>query len=228
MVGSLDFSKRRVFGASQAILGRRHGSVSSVDSCQLAHQRFSSLSPTPVISRSSRRGGSVFFALLLSLFFAGCASTRQLVPTTPQPYPLQTLTPEQKSSQAEHVLFGYPSFEGRILYREGYVLSHNKRTRVANWASYHLKNSYLVDAVQRSDDFKPDPDLPKGDRAEVKDYEGSGYDRGHLVPADDMKRSKTTMSDKVKRPRPRSRGLCSNSRRSREQRIEAINPRSCG
>lgn len=141
------------------------------------------------------RHGRVLFTLFLSLFFAGCASTRQLGPSALQLHSLQTLTSEQKSSQAEHILYGYPGLEGRILYREGYVLSHNNQTKVANWASYHIKDSYLVEAFPRLDNFKPDPDLPGGERAELVDYEGSGYDRGHLVPADDMKRSKKTMSE---------------------------------
>jgi len=50
-------------------------------------------------------------------------------------------------------------------------------------------------SVDRTDDFRPDPDLQDGLRAELSDYRGSGFDRGHLVPAADMKRSLETMSE---------------------------------
>ena len=33
-----------------------------------------------------------------------------------------------------------------------------------------------------SNDFRPDPDLEIGRRAELKDYKRSNYDRGHMAP----------------------------------------------
>lgn len=66
---------------------------------------------------------------------------------------------------------------------------------MADWASYHLTDEYLKGSVPRSDDFRPDPDLEKSKRSELIDYSGSGYDRGHLVPAADMARSAQTMSE---------------------------------
>lgn len=64
---------------------------------------------------------------------------------------------------------------------------------MADWASYHLTDEYLKEAAPRADDFRPDPDLGKDKRSELVDYAGSGYDRGHLVPARDMARSAQTM-----------------------------------
>ena len=95
----------------------------------------------------------------------------------------------------EHIIYGFPGTQGKILYRKGYVLDYNPATKDAVWASYHLTDTYLVANTPRSNDFRPDPDLPVGQRAELSDYRKSGYDRGHLVPAEDMRRGPQTESE---------------------------------
>lgn len=51
-----------------------------------------------------------------------------------------------------------------------------------------LNRAQIADAKdeQRTDEFFPDPRLPRGARAELEDYRGSGLDRGHLAPAGDQ------------------------------------------
>lgn len=90
----------------------------------------------------------------------------------------------------ENVMFGYPSTE-HILERQAYVISHDDNKKVATWVSYHLTAEYLKVNAIRSDKFKADPDILKGNRAELVDYKGSGYDRGHIAPSADMLRSQS-------------------------------------
>jgi len=128
---------------------------------------------------------SIFSLILfLAFFISGCVTIQQppIASSPPQRY-------------GEHILYGYPGTEGILLYRKGYTLDHDNKKKVASWVSYHLVDSYLVQNVPRSDDFRPDPDLPKGQRSELKDYDKSGYDRGHLVPAEDMRRDRQTESE---------------------------------
>jgi len=100
------------------------------------------------------------------------------------------------ASALEHSLYGVPNCSGKVLHRTGYDLCYDIETKNATWTSYCLKDSFLSNLkVKRKDDFRPDPDLKKGERAELQDYLNSGYDRGHLVPAGDMSRSEVTMSE---------------------------------
>ena len=49
--------------------------------------------------------------------------------------------------------------------------------------------------LSRSDDFREDNSLPKNCyQVDEKDYRGSGYDRGHLIPSGDRTRTKSDNS----------------------------------
>jgi len=94
----------------------------------------------------------------------------------------------------KHLPFGFPS-TGELLYREGYILSHNNWLKIPNWVAYHIDKGCLDAKLGRSDDFRPDTSLKEWQRAELEDYRRSGYDRGHLAPSADMKCSEEMNSD---------------------------------
>jgi endonuclease G len=81
-----------------------------------------------------------------------------------------------------------------IVNKKYFTLNYNEDHEVANWASYELDHTKLQNCVKRTDNFRPDPQVSTG-TAVAADYRGSGYDRGHLVPAGDMKFSKEAMQD---------------------------------
>ena len=96
----------------------------------------------------------------------------------------------------EHVKYGAPSTQPVLLCRFAYVLSHNSAHKVPDWVAYHLTREHiLLGNVPRSDDFRPDVDLEPGERSELKDYKSSGFNRGHMAPADVMKWSERAMSE---------------------------------
>jgi endonuclease G len=92
-----------------------------------------------------------------------------------------------------NVRFGMPapakasaeSREAYLIDRPQYVLSYNAKTRTPNWVSWRLRKEDIGNAARGP--FAPDPLLPKGVIARVtsRDYEGSGFDRGHQCPAKD-------------------------------------------
>lgn len=76
----------------------------------------------------------------------------------------------------------------------GYTLSYNEKHEQANWVAYELTATETKKIVERSNDFRPDGAVRTGS-ATNDDYQGSGYDRGHLAPAADMGWSEKAMEE---------------------------------
>lgn len=97
---------------------------------------------------------------------------------------------------------GAPQYKGSeapdhtVLCRTGYVLSFNEARLTPDWVLEVLTTERFKGTADRStlrNPFAPDPDLKPGQRSELKDYAASGYDRGHMAPAADMKFSREAM-----------------------------------
>ena len=57
---------------------------------------------------------------------------------------------------------------------------------IANrWTCYEMYNNNWDGLVDRTNDFKEDPELPAATRSTLDDYKNSGYSRGHLCPSAD-------------------------------------------
>lgn len=83
----------------------------------------------------------------------------------------------------------------QVIKHEGYTVSYNSEYRIANWVAYELTATEAKSRkTERSNKFVPDP-LVKGATATNEDYSRTGYDRGHLAPAGDMKWSAKAMRE---------------------------------
>ena len=92
--------------------------------------------------------------------------------------------------------WGSPGGDGTLLVNRYYVVLHSDAYRVPLWSAYRLTSHDIRGkAATRQDNFRPDPALPKGKRAELKDYLNSGYDKGHMSPAGDFTRNALAMSE---------------------------------
>jgi endonuclease G len=72
-----------------------------------------------------------------------------------------------------------------VIAHAGYSLLYNEAHEQASWVAYELTAKETKKIYDRTDRFLVDPKVKKGS-ANDKDYQGSGYDRGHLAPAADM------------------------------------------
>ena len=77
---------------------------------------------------------------------------------------------------------------------KAYTVDYNEEWRLANWVAYSLDSSQTRGPVERYTKFEPDPKV-KGATAQWWDYKNTRYDRGHLVPAGDMKWDATAMRE---------------------------------
>ncbi len=87
-----------------------------------------------------------------------------------------------------------PESEGEIIKHTYYTLSYSEENEQAFWVYYELTPELVNGSISRTDNFRPDPKVSTGS-AELDDYKGSGYHRGHLCPAGSMDLNKTSMSE---------------------------------
>lgn len=80
--------------------------------------------------------------------------------------------------------------------RSCYSLGYDCRTRNASWVYERLTADSLKGDANRADfAFREDSLIPQIFRSTLKDYQKSGFDRGHLAPAANHKSSSEGMED---------------------------------
>ena len=111
---------------------------------------------------------------------------------TAQPKFRRNRDPEERTLQIEQVV----SPEGiteQIIRHKGFTVSYNEALLIPNWVAWELTDTEAsADVVSRTDEFLPDPAV-RGRQADTRDYSNTGYDRGHMAAAADMKWDKQAM-----------------------------------
>ncbi len=99
-----------------------------------------------------------------------------------------------KQSEYKKYLLPKHDSEKEIVNHFAYTLQYNEKHEQADWVAYLLTKEKLEGKIKRKDNFRADKSITSGS-ASLKDYKRSGFDRGHLAPAADMKWSEQAMSE---------------------------------
>jgi endonuclease G len=124
-----------------------------------------------------------FVSNLLILFTV--ASTLAITPVLAA----QTECPEHfADGQAPDFINQKLSVKAREVCYSGFAVKHSGVTRTPLYAAEHLTRDHLIEGkgLKRQNQFHPDDHIPASERAELRHYARSGYDRGHMAPSADM------------------------------------------
>lgn len=83
---------------------------------------------------------------------------------------------------------------GQVIRHLGYTVSYDADFKTPQWVAWQLTASKTRGTEKRASKFQPDPQV-RGAQAYTTDYTHSGYDRGHMAPAADMKWSRQAMTE---------------------------------
>lgn len=108
-----------------------------------------------------------------------------------------SLTAHAKTACDDFAPYGVPQpkFDTQPLCRTSYMELHNNDAKTGGIAIEHLTQTTIGTGNEpRTNNFRPDIEVPANSRSYPKDYEGTGFDKGHLAPAGDMKEDGQSMS----------------------------------
>lgn len=115
-------------------------------------------------------------ALCVIAFVAYLVSTAR----NPAPRPADT-TPAEALEQVETPA----SLPQKMIRYRGFTVNFNPETHQPNYVVWELLADEATGSEPRNDQFANDPDIAAS--AWPQDYRYTGYDRGHMAPAGDMK-----------------------------------------
>lgn len=149
------------------------------------HRRRSSFMSQQAIRRKNRStlNKSILLLLVVAAIFIGAH------------YMLSKQKQQRQIQEIENLTYVKTALglTEEIINYTGMTVSFNSDYHIPNWVAWELTAEEANGTISRSDNFYNDPDI-KG-CAFPDDYRRSGYDRGHMAPAGDMKWNSKAMDE---------------------------------
>lgn len=146
-------------------------------------------------SKRNKRAGKLTAVLstILTLIAGGFYLVEELYPGTINAA-IQKIKEPVKSHENMEIPVLLTERNQQIIQHLGFTVCYNHDWLIPNWVAYELTAREVAGDLGRYDKFLPDP-MVNGDPVVTKDYSNSGYDRGHMCPAADMKWSEQAMKE---------------------------------
>ncbi|MDY4889827.1 MAG: DNA/RNA non-specific endonuclease [Sphaerochaetaceae bacterium] len=143
--------------------------------------------------RTNTKKHSKLKKLLLTLLILSAILLVAILLTPDGPVTAEA-APSQQGQIIEGLEIPKSDFNGQIVKHTGYTLCYSETDEQPYWVAYTLTKDKINGSISRQDNFRPDPAITTQSAA-LSDYRGSGYDRGHLIPAADLCYSTEAMDD---------------------------------
>ena len=155
---------------------------------------------SPLDSLARRLGIAAVLAAVVAFQVSSCSFESAKVAPAAHALPDATQAPQSQQALRQTQFKACPQFFAkgiapavpagagqRELCYEAFAILHSGQTRTPVFVAEKLNRQSILDADEkRGDKFFGDARLPRAERAELTDYKGSGYARGHMAPAGDM------------------------------------------
>jgi len=86
------------------------------------------------------------------------------------------------------------SSQGKVIRRAAYTLQYNSKHRQPDWVMYQLTRARAEGTLAAPENWRADKETG-ANPVQPSDLQGSGYDRGLIVPAGDLRWSKAAAAD---------------------------------
>ena len=121
---------------------------------------------------------------IILLFIAACAAVINLN-TSGCSASSNAVTNADLEAEKLQAVVTNPALEEYIVHYKGMTVSFNPRLHIPNWVAWELTADEAQGEEPRYDTFSADESVPGS--ADPWDYKYTGYDRGHICPAGDLR-----------------------------------------
>jgi endonuclease G, mitochondrial len=113
--------------------------------------------------------------------------------------PFAALANPIDDSCSHHTAHGAPissiTENTQYICHSNYAVHYRYDTKTAEYVVEHLDTTDITGPAKRKNNFGPDPKVDDNKEAQLSDYAGNPYDRGHLSPAANNRTDDTQMSE---------------------------------